>query len=84
MLVSDVRSDSIFCRLYSIIGYCKIMGTILCGIQYMLVVYLFYIWKRVSVNSIPLICPSPSLSPLVPMSLFPSSLSAFLFSANIY
>ena len=31
-----------FCRLYSIIGYYKIMGIIPCAIQYILVAYLFY------------------------------------------
>ena len=43
-----------FCRLYSIVGYCKIMDLIPCAIQYIPVTRLFYIQQFVSVNPIPL------------------------------
>ena len=48
-----------FYRSYSIKSYYKIMAIIPCAIQYILVAYLFYTQQFVSVNPIPLICPSP-------------------------
>ena len=68
VLVSGVQqSDSViheciyifFFRFFSIIGYYKILRTVPCALQQVLVVYLFYIQSCVSVNPKLLIYPSP-------------------------
>ena len=62
ILVSGVQhTDSVLLQIKS---YYKIMVIIPCAIQYMLVAYLFYTQQFVSLNPIPLTCPSPLLSPL--------------------
>ena len=48
-----------FFRFFSIISYYKILSIILCALQLVLVVYLFYIWKCVSkctVSKRPQVC----------------------------
>ena len=40
----------IFFRFFSIVGYYKILKIVLCTIEQVLVVYLFYIWQCVSAN----------------------------------
>ena len=67
MLVSAVQQSdsaihtyiSIFFRFFSLIGYYKILSIVPCAIQWVLVVYLFYIQYCVSINPKFLIYPSP-------------------------
>ena len=57
--ISAGRRYMFFFRFFSIIGYYKILKIVPCALQQVLVVYLFYVWWYVCVNSKLLIYLSP-------------------------
>jgi len=73
-----------FCRLYSFIGYYKIMGIIPCTIHHILAAYLSFCRVCIySSHTFNLALPLPFF-PLVTISLFSISVSRFLFFTHIY
>ena len=62
-----------FFRVFSILGYCKILNIVLCAMQCILVVYLFIY------SSVGLLISNLPPSPLAIVSLCPMSVSLFLF-----
>ena len=72
-----------FSDYFSILGYYKILHIILCAIQQVLVVYLFYILSMYLLIVAPNY-PLPTLSFLVTLTLFSASVTVFLFCKQVH